>query len=76
MTHILLPELGDGITKAVVACWHVKQGQDVNAGDEVLEVVTDKASFCVEAPIAGKLKIISVPEGAEAKVGAVLGGIE
>ncbi len=76
MTNIILPELGDGITKAVVACWHVNPGQDVNAGDEVLEVVTDKASFCVEAPAKGRVKSIAVPAGAEASVGAILGVIE
>ncbi len=76
MTNIILPELGDGITKAIVACWHVQAGQAVNAGDEVVEVVTDKASFCVEAPVKGTLKSLSVPQGVEAKVGQVLGVIE
>ena len=76
MTNIILPELGDGITKAVVACWHVKKGQEVNAGDEILEVVTDKASFCVESPDKGRLVSIDVPAGAEALVGTKLGVIE
>ncbi len=76
MTNILLPELGEGITKATVACWHAKPGDRVNPGDEVLEVVTDKATFNVEAPAAGILKSITVAEGKEGAVGAVLGVIE
>ena len=39
MTNIILPELGEGISKATVACWHFKVGQQVKAGDEILEVV-------------------------------------
>ena len=76
MTKIILPELGEGITKATIACWHAKVGEDVIAGQEICEAVTDKASFVIEAPAAGKLKSISVDEGQEGLVGGVLGIIE
>jgi 2-oxoglutarate dehydrogenase E2 component (dihydrolipoamide succinyltransferase) len=76
MTNIILPELGDGITKATVACWHAKVGDRINAGDEIVEVVTDKATFNVEAPSAGILKSIAVDEGKDGVVGGVLGTIE
>ncbi len=76
MTNIILPELGDGITKATVAFWHVKVGDKVQEGDEILEVVTDKASFNVEAPRTGVLKSIAVPEGKDGTGGGVLGVIE
>ncbi len=73
MTQIILPELGEGITKATVACWHAAVGQQVAAGDEICEVVTDKATFSVEAPIAGVLQTITVPAGKDGAVGGVLG---
>ena len=73
MTQIILPELGEGITKATVACWHAKVGQQVAAGEEVCEVVTDKATFSVEAPAAGILQIITVAAGKDGTVGGVLG---
>jgi 2-oxoisovalerate dehydrogenase E2 component (dihydrolipoyl transacylase) len=76
MTNIILPELGEGISKATIACWHVKKGDSVQEGQEVCEVVTDKASFVIEAPSAGKLKTISVDEGQEGQVGGILGTIE
>jgi pyruvate/2-oxoglutarate dehydrogenase complex dihydrolipoamide acyltransferase (E2) component len=76
MTNIILPELGEGITKATVACWHVKAGDRLTPGQEVCEVVTDKASFVIEAPVEGKLKSIAIPEGQEGLVGGVLGIIE
>ena len=76
MTKIILPELGEGISKATIACWHAKPGDDVLIGQDICEAVTDKASFVIEAPISGKLKSISVNEGQEALVGGVLGIIE
>jgi 2-oxoisovalerate dehydrogenase E2 component (dihydrolipoyl transacylase) len=76
MTKIILPELGEGITKATIACWHAKLGDNLQKGQEVCEAVTDKASFVIEAPASGKLKSMSVDEGKEAQVGAVLGTIE
>jgi len=75
MTKIILPELGEGITKATIACWHAKPGDELEAGQEVCEAVTDKASFVIEAPVAGKLQSIDVKEGQEGLVGGVLGTI-
>jgi 2-oxoisovalerate dehydrogenase E2 component (dihydrolipoyl transacylase) len=76
MTNIILPELGEGITQATIACWHVKPGEVVQEGQEVCEAVTDKASFVIESPAAGKLKSITVQEGQVGAVGGVLGVIE
>ena len=76
MTKIILPELGEGITKATIACWHAKLGENLQEGQEICEAVTDKASFVIEAPAPGKLKSITVDEGQEAQVGSVLGTIE
>ena len=76
MTEIILPELGEGITKARIAFWHVKVGDSLQKDQEVCEAVTDKASFVIEAPAAGKLKSICVDGGQEGLVGGVLGIIE
>ena len=76
MTKIILPELGEGITKATIACWHAKVGDSLKEGQEICEAVTDKASFIIEAPAPGKLKSILVNGGEESLVGSVLGIIE
>lgn len=75
MTPIILSELGEGITKATIACWHVKVGESLREGQEVCEAVTDKASFVIEAPAAGRLKSILVDKGQEGAIGCVLGEI-
>jgi len=76
MTKIILPELGEGITQATIACWHAKTGEDIVVGQDICEAVTDKASFVIEAPAAGKLKSILINDGEEALIGSVLGIIE
>ncbi len=76
MIKIILPELGEGITKATVACWHFSEGDTIHTGDEVCEVTTDKATFNVEAPAAGRLRSIAVKQGQDGLVGDVLGIIE
>jgi len=76
ISRVVLPELGEGIIKAVVAVWHVGPGEYVQASDDVVEVVTDKATFNVPAGQAGRIKEILVKEGGEAKIGEALALIE
>ena len=73
---IIVPDLGDGIEKVEVVLWHVNAGARVRKGDDLVELVTDKASFNVASPADGVLKKIAVPAGKEAPVGAALGEIE
>lgn len=70
--ELKLPELGDGIQKAVVAVWHYQVGDRIKAGDDVVEVVTDKAAFSVSAERPGKLEQILVAQGQEAAIGQTL----
>ncbi len=73
MNEVFLPELGEGIKKATVACWHVKPGEMVTLDEDLVEVVTDKASFCIPAPKTGRLQNILIAAGEEATIGEVLG---
>ncbi len=75
-TQIILPELGEGIDKAVVACWHAQPGDAVCQEDDLLEVVTDKATFHIPASVDGVLKTILVPAGQEARIGEPLAVID
>ena len=76
MAFVFLPELGEGIKKAVVACWHCKMGDKVEADDDIVEVVTDKATFNVPAGTSGTIQKILVSEGQDAGIGDCLAVIE
>lgn len=70
------PDVGEGVTHLIVAEWLKKPGDPVSAGELIVEVMTDKANFEVEAPVGGVLKEVCVQADEEVAVGAVLGRIE
>ncbi len=74
--EITVPELGESVLEATVSRWLKKEGDFVNAGDVLLELETDKVNLEVGAKGSGILQKIQVPEGADVKVGNVLGIIE
>ncbi len=76
MNEVIFPELGEGIEKATVACWHAVVGDQVKKNDDLVELVTDKATFNVPVDISGIIKEICVGEGQEAKLGETLAIIE
>ena len=62
---ILMPALSPTMTEGNLAKWHVKEGDEVSAGDVIAEIETDKATMEVEAVDEGKVGRIVVPEGRE-----------
>ena len=75
-TEIKVPTLGESVTTATVARWIKQAGQAVAADEPLVELETDKVTVEVNAPAAGVLSSISVPEGTEVDVGAILGLID
>ncbi len=75
-TEILVPTLGESVTSATVARWIKQAGEKVAADEPLVELETDKVTVEVNAPSAGVLTSISVPEGSEVDVGALLGMID
>jgi len=71
-----LPELGEDIEKATVACFHYNIGDHVNADDDIVEVVTDKATFNVPTNVSGDISNILVAVGQEIEVGQVIACID
>ena len=75
-TEIRVPTLGESVTSATVARWMKQAGETVAADEPLVELETDKVTVEVNAPAAGVLSAVSVPEGGEVEVGAVLGVID
>ncbi len=75
-TEIKVPTLGESVTTATVARWMKQPGEAVAADEPLVELETDKVTVEVNAPSAGVLVAINVPEGSEVEVGALLGLIE
>jgi 2-oxoglutarate dehydrogenase E2 component (dihydrolipoamide succinyltransferase) len=74
--NVVVPEVGESIVDARVAKWLKKEGDVVAAGDPLVELETDKIDLEVAAPQAGVLSRIAHGDGADVKVGEIIGVIE
>jgi len=72
MVKVVLPELGEGISKATVSYWFVKDGERVKANDDLVELATDKATFNLPSPCTGLISEIMYREGDSVDVGQIL----
>ena len=63
--QVLMPALSPTMTEGKLAKWLVKEGDEVNSGDVIAEIETDKATMEVEAVEEGTLGKIVVAEGTE-----------
>jgi pyruvate dehydrogenase E2 component (dihydrolipoamide acetyltransferase) len=71
-THIEMPKLSDTMTEGTVVRWLKQVGDQVEIGDEIAEIETDKATMAMEAFDEGILSEILVAEGGKAEIGATL----
>lgn len=76
MVRVFLPELGEGIEKAVITSWHFQEGERVKEGEDLVEISTDKATFNLPSPATGILLEILYQEGDTVGVGEALAVIE
>lgn len=69
---VKMPRLSDTMEEGTVASWLKKVGDDVEEGDILAEIETDKATMEFESFYNGKLLYIGIQEGESSPVDAVL----
>jgi pyruvate dehydrogenase E2 component (dihydrolipoamide acetyltransferase)/2-oxoisovalerate dehydrogenase E2 component (dihydrolipoyl transacylase) len=67
-----LPELGEGVYEAELVAWQVKPGDTVKRGQNLMEVLTDKATMEVPSPFAGTITTLQAEPGKQMKIGDVV----
>ena len=67
-----LPDLGEGTVSAEILDWRVAPGDVVNEDDIIVEVMTEKASIEVPAPVSGRVVSVSGSPGDTVAVGSEL----
>jgi pyruvate dehydrogenase E2 component (dihydrolipoamide acetyltransferase) len=72
---VLMPQLGETVAEGKITKWFKSAGEQVQPGDNLFEIETDKVSMEVPSTTAGVLAEIRVPAGEVAPVGAVVGVI-
>jgi pyruvate/2-oxoglutarate dehydrogenase complex dihydrolipoamide acyltransferase (E2) component len=71
-----MPRVADSTDTVYVEQWVVNIGQQVNEGDPLLAVETDKAVVTVPAPVSGVVLELLVPEQAEITTGEAIAVVE
>ena len=74
--EVIMPRLGQEMTKGTIIEWYKKEGDQVDKDEALFLVDTEKATIDVESEVAGVLKKILVSENEEAPVGQVVAIIE
>jgi pyruvate dehydrogenase E2 component (dihydrolipoamide acetyltransferase) len=67
-----LPDIGEGVTEGEIVNWLVQEGDAVAENQEMVEVMTDKATVTIGAPQAGKVSERRFKVGDTVPVGQVL----
>lgn len=74
-TPLNVPKLGVAMTEGELVSFNVADGAEVQPGDVVYTIATDKVETDIDAPVAGILRHIGV-EGETYAVGELVAEIE
>ena len=67
-----LPDLGEGTVESEIVAWRVNVGNSVTADQPLVDMMTDKATIEITAPVSGTLVSVAGEPGDDIKVGAEL----
>lgn len=71
-----LPDVGEGTAEAEIVAWHVKVGDVIAEDQNLVDVMTDKATVEMTSPVSGKVISLHGEPGEMAPVGAPLVELE
>ncbi len=71
-----MPDIGEGIAEAEIVAWHVKVGDRVEEDQEIVDMMTDKATVPMESPVSGTVIAVAGAEGDMVAIGSMLVVVE
>ncbi|MEN9582041.1 MAG: hypothetical protein RJA70_5050, partial [Pseudomonadota bacterium] len=71
-----LPDIGEGVSEGEIVSWLVSAGDSVTEDQDMVEVMTDKATVTIGAPTSGKVTEVRAAVGETVPVGTVIVVIE
>ncbi|MGH8227186.1 MAG: dihydrolipoamide acetyltransferase family protein [Steroidobacteraceae bacterium] len=71
-----LPDLGEGTVDAEIVSWKVQPGEEIHEDESLVEIMTEKATVEVPAPVTGRLVSASGAPGDRLAVGSELAVFE
>src|SRR3546814_5119988 len=67
-----LPDIGEGIAEAEIVAWHVSVGEMVEEDAPLADLMTDKATVDISAPVSGRILKTAGKVGDQVAIGSVL----
>ena len=75
MATVIMPKMGDGMEEGTLLRWLKNVGEEVDAGDPIAEIETDKVTLEIEAAEGGVLTQTLVGEGQTVPIGTAIATI-
>jgi 2-oxoisovalerate dehydrogenase E2 component (dihydrolipoyl transacylase) len=67
-----LPDIGEGVVEGEIVAWHVKIGDSIKEDDQIVDIMTDKATVTIPSPTDGIVTELSGEVGDMIAVGSAL----
>jgi pyruvate dehydrogenase E2 component (dihydrolipoamide acetyltransferase) len=74
--EVIMPKMGDAMEEGTLLKWLKSEGEEVEEGDPIAEIETDKASMEIEAEDSGTLAQLIASEGDDIPVGETIAFIQ
>ena len=75
--EVELPEVGENNgDEATVSFWYIEEDEEVEEGEDIVEMITEKTTFNITAPVSGRLVEILAQEGDVVKIGDIVAILE
>ncbi|RVT92424.1 dihydrolipoamide acetyltransferase family protein [Sphingomonas crocodyli] len=71
-----LPDIGEGIAEAEIVAWHVAVGDMIEEDEPLADLMTDKATVEMTAPVSGKIVSLAGEVGEMVAIGSILATFE
>ena len=76
MPEVIMPKMGDAMEEGTLLKWLKSEGDEVEEGDPIAEIETDKVSMELEAEDSGTLAQLIAEEGQDIPVGEAIAFIQ
>jgi pyruvate/2-oxoglutarate dehydrogenase complex dihydrolipoamide acyltransferase (E2) component len=70
-----MPKFGSA-ESGTVLCWFVAEGDEINQGQTLAEIETEKVTVELESPTAGRIRSLMARPNEEVRVGTVIAEID
>jgi 2-oxoisovalerate dehydrogenase E2 component (dihydrolipoyl transacylase) len=71
-----LPDIGEGVTEAELAAWHVKPGDSITEDQPLADVMTEKATVEIPSPVTGIVRALHGQVGDRIAIGSTFVELE